>query len=125
MLRDLPKDVQVPFQAMVDNGLLDTERLTLALLYAYADPDGYVDETPASLSEARALHRNSVRRHAVRLEELNYLVPVYKGSHKADPQRLYADGYALTLRPDGQRYGIATGRKRIGSRGWADRLLPA
>lgn len=118
MLRELPTSVKLPFQALVDDGLLADERLTLALLYAYSDEYGFVDETPRTLAVPRALHKNSVRRHLYKLEALKYLVPIRKASKLAIPQHKFSDGYALTLRPDGERFEVATGNARIGSKHW-------
>ena len=119
MLRELPTSVNVPFQAMVDDDLLDAERLTLVLLYAYADEDGLVQETPVTLEVPRQLHRNSVRRHLYRLEQLRYLVPIHRAAKlERIPQRSIAEGYALTLRPSGERWPAAHSTARIGSRTW-------
>lgn len=119
MLREMPTVVKLPFQALVDDDLLAAERLTLALLYAYADDHGLVEETVVTLQMPRGLHKNSVRRHLQKLEKLRYLVPINKAV-KLDriPQRKIAEGYALTLRPDGQRWPAAPDSARIGSRNW-------
>lgn len=119
MLRAMPGAVNLPFQSLVDDGLLDAERLTLAICYAYADEFGIVCETPTTLESPRALHRNSVRRHLYKLEKLRYLVPIHKANRlELVPQRRTAEGYALTLRPDGGRFPAAHPTQRIGSKGW-------
>lgn len=119
MLREMPTAVNVPFQAMVDDELLAEERLTLVLLYAYAGDDGLVLETPMTLEIPRGLHRNSIRRHLYKLEVLRYLVPISKAEKlERMPQRQTAQGYALTLRPNGGRWPAAHGTARIGSKQW-------
>lgn len=119
MLRETPTLVKLPFQALVDNELLGAERLTLALLYAYADADGVVNETCDSLQAPRQLHKNSVRRHLYKLERLRYLVPHHREEkHDRVLKRKVAERYALTLAPNGERWPAWTEASRIGSRTW-------
>lgn len=115
----MPTSVNIPFQALVDDGMLAEVRLTLVMLYAFADENGIVDETPMSLAVPRGLHKNSVRRHLYTLHELRYVLPLSSAT-KLDriPLRSTADGWALTLRPDGQKWAAAHATARIGSKGW-------
>lgn len=119
MLHEMPTSVNVPFQAMVDDGLLPAERLTLALLYAYADDGGIVLETPRSLEIPRTLHRNTIRAHLNKLAEIGYLLPIPQASRlDRVPHRESIEGYALFLKADGGRYEAAPPRARIGSTDW-------
>jgi hypothetical protein len=122
MLTEMPGQVKVPFQAMVDDGLQPEERLTLVVLYGYADAKGVVNETPTAISVARSVHPNSTRRHLKRLQELGYLIPLHRASRlERTPLRKIAEGFALTLRPDGERWDAAPPRGRIGSARWASK----
>ena len=119
MLKQMPTSVNVPFQALVDDGLLDVERLTLSVCYAYADEDGILMETARTLETARKLHKNTVRRHLYKLVRLNYIIPINRATRlERMPQRTIAKGYALTLRPNGKKYDAANPAQRIGSKTW-------
>jgi len=120
MLRELPNSVNVPFQAIADDGLLTSVRHTLMVCYAFADKDGFVPLVCDGLRVPGGCAENTIRRHITALEKLNYLVTISRPTRLArDPLRTFALGFALTLRADGTRYDAAHPKRRIGSRAWA------
>lgn len=118
MLKDFPTSVEVPFQALVDDALLEPERITLAFLYAISSDAGIVNATPVTMAKPRGLHRNSVRRHMYRLEELKYVVSINREPQVLEPKRERIEGYALTLHRDGKRNDLTRVRGRIGGADW-------
>ncbi len=119
MLARLPAAVQVPFQAMADDAILDSVRMTLLVMYAFADDDGVVPYTPSQLEVPRDLGSNTIRRHLYQLEEMHYVRTLHLATKLHMPMRERIRGYALTLRPDGERFPGAHKTKRIGSRHWS------
>lgn len=111
MLRDFPTEVRVPFQALADDSIGAEARLTLAVLYAYAEEDGVVDMTPALLEAPRDLHRNTIRRQIYELIEAGFVVQINRATSVEIPQRRKIDGYMLTLAPDGSEWRGASDAK--------------
>jgi len=100
-----PTTVNIPYRALVDPELIDAERVTLMLLYGLADNFGVIDQTALTLKDLRFTCGNTMRRHLVKLEYLEYIVALNKATQLLrTPLRQSAEGYALRCRANGRRW---------------------